>query len=278
MPLCAMLSRKVSNSTPDERAPQQPSFPCIRACSLRSLRVKAGLRFLITCEHGGNRIPAKYWPLFERHRALLESHRGYDPGALKLAREFASALGAELVYSTTSRLLVELNRSLHHRQVFSRITRELSSAEREDIVARYYLPYREWVEAQVQDGTASGGRVLHLSCHSFTPKLNGVERRADIGLLYDPRRTPELAFCGSWQQEIQNEQPRVIVRRNYPYRGSDDGLTTALRREHPQSAYAGIELEVNQKFPHGDARAWRAMRKRLIASFERAVRNSAAFD
>jgi predicted N-formylglutamate amidohydrolase len=242
------------------------------------LHVKAGLRFLITCEHGGNRIPAKYRWLFERHRALLESHRGHDPGALELAREFASELGAELVYSTTSRLLVELNRSLHHRQVFSRITRELSSSEREEIVARYYLPYRERVEAQVHDGIASGGRVLHLSCHSFTPKLNGAERRADIGLLYDPRRAPELAFCTAWQQEIQNGQSPVIVRRNYPYRGSDDGLTTALRRRYPQSAYAGIELEVNQKFPRRDPRTWRAMRKRLIASFERAVRNSAAFD
>jgi predicted N-formylglutamate amidohydrolase len=242
------------------------------------VHVKAGLRFLITCEHGGNRIPAKYRPLFEPHRALLESHRGYDPGALELAREFASVLGAELVYSTTSRLLVELNRSLHHRQVFSRITRGLSSIEREEILARHYLPYRERVEAQVHDGIASGRRVLHLSCHSFTPKLNGVERGADIGLLYDPRRAPELEFCAVWQQEIQNEQSSLIVRRNYPYRGSDDGLTTALRRRHPQSAYAGIELEVNQKFPRGSAHAWRAMRKRLIASFERAVRNSAAFE
>jgi len=49
------------------------------------------LRFLITCEHGGNRIPARYRPLFACHGALLASHRGYDPGALALARDFASA-------------------------------------------------------------------------------------------------------------------------------------------------------------------------------------------
>jgi predicted N-formylglutamate amidohydrolase len=240
--------------------------------------VKARLRFLVTCEHGGNRIPAKYWPLFERRRALLASHRGYDPGALALARDFASALGAELVYSTTSRLLVELNRSSHNRQLFSEVTCGLARAEREQILARYYSPYRQWVEAQVDDGIASGGRVLHLSCHSFTPKLNGVERRADVGLLYDPRRAPELAFCTAWQREIRSERPEVVVRRNYPYRGSDDGLTTALRWRHPQSAYAGIELEVNQKFPLGDTQAWRAMRKWLIASFQRAVRNSPAFE
>ena len=38
--------------------------------------------FLFTCEHGGNRIPAPYRRLFRGQRALLDSHRGYDPGAL----------------------------------------------------------------------------------------------------------------------------------------------------------------------------------------------------
>ena len=54
-------------------------------------------RLLITCEHGGNRIPARYRPLFRRHRAALESHRGYDPGALAVARDIAAAFDAELV-------------------------------------------------------------------------------------------------------------------------------------------------------------------------------------
>jgi predicted N-formylglutamate amidohydrolase len=239
--------------------------------------MKAGLRFLITCEHGGNRIPAKYWPLFKRHRAVLASHRGYDPGALTMARDFATALDAELVYSTTSRLLVELNRSSNHRQLFSEFTIALSSAEREQILARYYFPYREWVEAQVDDGTRNGGRVLHLSCHSFTPRLGGVERRADVGLLYDPRRAPELAFCATWQRALRSDSAGIHVRRNYPYRGSDDGLTTALRRRYPQSSYAGIELEVNQKLTLGEPHAWRALRKVLVMSFERVTRHSAVF-
>ena len=235
------------------------------------------LRFLITCEHGGNRIPAKYWPLFKRHRSLLESHRGFDPGALATAREFAAALDAELVYSTTSRLLVELNRSAHHRQLFSEITRALPAAERERVLARYYFPYREWVREQVLSATASGARVLHLSCHSFTPRLSAVERRADVGLLYDPRRPAERELCKAWQRELESAQPRLIVRRNYPYRGYADGLTTDLRRRHPDSEYAGIELEVNQKFPLGEPEPWRALRKRLLATFKRAVELSPVF-
>ena len=42
--------------------------------------------YLITCEHGGNRIPPRYRDLFAGCEALLQSHRGYDPGALTLAR------------------------------------------------------------------------------------------------------------------------------------------------------------------------------------------------
>jgi predicted N-formylglutamate amidohydrolase len=235
------------------------------------------VRFLVTCEHGGNRIPAKYWPLFKRHRALLETHRGYDPGALATARDFAPALGAELVYSTTSRLLVDLNRSPHHRQLFSEITRALPSTERERVLARYYFPYRDWVCEQVRSATSSGERVLHLSCHSFTPRFSGLERRADVGLLYDPRRTFEREFCTAWQREIESARRGLVVRRNYPYRGYADGLTTDLRRRHSHANYAGIELEVNQKFPLGESHAWREFRKMLLIAFQRAVERSSAF-
>ena len=36
------------------------------------------------------------------------------------------------------------------------------------------------------------------------------------------------------------------VRRNYPYRGAADGLTTALRRLFKPKDYLGLEIEINQ--------------------------------
>jgi predicted N-formylglutamate amidohydrolase len=226
-------------------------------------------RVLVTCEHGGNRIPAEYWPLFRKYRATLESHRGYDPGALALARDVASAFGAELVYSTTSRLLVELNRSPRHPKLFSEITRPLPAAERDRVMRRYYWPYREWVEMQARDAIDSGNAVVHISSHSFTPRLNGPERRADIGLLYDPRRQRESELCRAWQRALREENPRLVVRRNYPYRGYDDGLTTHLRRLYPDAAYAGIEVEMNQRYVLSDPSGWRALRKLLVQTLKR---------
>jgi len=40
-------------------------------------------RLVLTCEHGGNRVPAAYRALFEGAEALLATHAGYDIGALK---------------------------------------------------------------------------------------------------------------------------------------------------------------------------------------------------
>ena len=225
---------------------------------------------LITCEHGGNRIPAKYSPLFKAHRKALESHRGYDPGALAYARDFSAAFGAPLVCSTTSRLLVELNRSPGHPQLFSEASRTLPADERERLLQRHYYPYREEVEARVRQAVARGRRVLHVSCHSFTPVLDGVARNADIGVLYDPGRASELAFCLRWQRTLK-AATGLVVRRNYPYIGYADGLTTYLRKRYPDALYCGIELEVSQKYPLGDAASWRGLRRSLVAALGHAL-------
>jgi len=234
------------------------------------------LKLLFTCEHGGNRIPARYAALFRPHERALQSHLGYDAGALVYARELARAFDATLVQSTTSRLLVELNRSPHHPRLFSQFTRTLPADERERIVERYYEPYRRTVEALVAAAAPRRENLLHISCHSFTPRLDGIVRTTDIGLLYDPKREGEVRFSRYWQAVLERRAPQWRVRRNYPYRGSDDGLTTFLRTRFDGRVYRGIEIEVNQKFPLGNARVWRSMRRLLIESLREALASTQA--
>jgi predicted N-formylglutamate amidohydrolase len=225
---------------------------------------------LVTCEHGGNRVPAGYRALFgsDARRRLLQSHRGWDPGALRMARRFARRFGAPLIAAEVTRLLVELNRSPGHPALFSEVSQGLDEAARREVIARYYLPYREHVKEAIaallreERGDAPRGArrterphagglsraVLHLSVHTFTPVLHGVRRKADVGILYDPRREREKRFALAWARAIRREAPHLRVRRNYPYRGAADGLTTTMRRRFPASRYLGIELEVNQRF------------------------------
>ncbi len=203
--------------------------------------------FLITCEHGGNRTPSRYRHLFAGFEALLQTHCGYDAGALALARELAKALDAPLFASTTSRLLVDLNRSIGHPRLYSEATRDAPAGVRSEILERHYLPHRNKVEAEIAAAIVRGSRVIHVASHSFTPALDGAVRNADIGLLYDPARPGEAELCRRWQTQLRALAPNLKVRRNYPYAGKSDGFTSYLRRRFPAEAYIGIELEINQK-------------------------------
>jgi len=226
---------------------------------------------LITCEHGGNRIPPRYRPLFAGFEALLQSHRGHDPSALALARALSRALSAPLFVSTTSRLLIDLNRSIGHPSLYSEATRSAPLTVRREILEKYYLPYRNKVEAAIAAAIARGNRVIHLSSHSFTPELDGAVRNADIGLLYDPARSGELELCRRWQTHLKAQAPGLKTRRNYPYAGKSDGFTAYLRRRFPADAYIGIELEINQKHVYKRGRQWHALRSQVIESLCQAM-------
>jgi len=226
--------------------------------------------FIVTCEHGGNQIPTPFRSLFHRHGDLLPTHRGYDPGALVMARELALALKAPLVTSTVSRLLVDLNRSTGHPQLFSAATRGAPARVREAILARHYRPYRGQVAQRVGQAVARGRRVIHISSHSFTPELFGQVRNADVGLLYDPGRSGEVKLCARWKASLAAIEPTLRIRRNYPYAGKGDGLTSYLRRNFSARAYIGVELEINQKIVFAAGRPWKALRGVLIESLRAA--------
>ncbi|MEX2185629.1 MAG: N-formylglutamate amidohydrolase [Pirellulales bacterium] len=218
---------------------------------------------VVTCEHGGNEVPPEHAAAFEGAKDILDSHRGYDPGTLELAGEFAAALAAPLHVATVSRLVVELNRSPHHRALFSEFTRGLSTPARGQLIERHYRPYRDAVEARIADVIGAGAVALHVSVHSFTPVFDGVARRADVGLLYDPRRTLERQWCGRWRDALVQRRSDLLIRRNYPYRGVADGFVTHLRRTFSEASYVGVELEVNQKFPLASGSAWTRLKQDL---------------
>ena len=187
-----------------------------------------------------------------------------------MARALAGAFAAPLVSSTTSRLVIDLNRSIGHRQLYSAATRAVPPAVRAQIVAQCYAPYRVQVERLVRASVSRGRRVIHISSHSFTPVLDGRVRRADVGLLYHPDRPGEAQLCARWKAALADLVPGIRVRRNYPYAGRGDGLTSHLRLRFAPRAYVGIELEINQRIVHAADRRWTALRHALIESLRAA--------
>ncbi len=235
-------------------------FPWRAATATRPARTD--IACIVTCEHGGNRVPPEHAHRFVGLGDELAGHLGWDPGALEIAGDLAHALEAEMVAATVTRLLVDLNRSPGHPRLFSEATRCLPPEEREEILRRHYHPHRNRVRDIVSGNLSSGGLVLHIAAHSFTPVLSGVERMADVGLLYDPAREAEARFCRLWQEVLRERDAALRVRRNYPYKGVSDGLATSLRREFGPR-YMGVELEVNQKCVAMDSASGSAAWKRL---------------
>lgn len=203
------------------------------------------MKIVLTCEHAFPDIPEKYIHLFAEDKQVLKTHEAYDLGAYQIF-ESLSSLADSTHYQKIGRLLVESNRSTWHKKLFSRYSENLSSSEKMDILDTFYYPYRNEVERSIRSILETDQEVLHISVHSFTPKLNNEVRNADIGLLYDPKRKRERLISKVWKSLLK-ENSDLTIRSNYPYLGKSDGFTTFLRQRFPGNYY-GIELEVNQKW------------------------------
>ncbi len=212
---------------------------------------------IITCEHASNRLPTRYGGLGLTKRAL-QTHVAWDRGARRVARYCARRLGGRYHEGRYSRLLVDLNRSLHNPKLIPKVSFGvpipgnvgLMADERQERVQRYYEPYRAAVLHDIRSALDRGVICAHLSVHSFSPRLGLRIRQAEIGILYDPARARERVLALSLVDSLRAQG--LLVRRNYPYRGTSDGFTTYCRRIFFKDVYLGIEVEFNQRLlgPH----------------------------
>lgn len=204
-------------------------------------------RVIITCEHADNYIPKDFKLLFAGYERELESHLGWDPGAFTVAKLMVKEFKCPIFFQKISRLLVEVNRSVDHPQLFSKYSQKLDTSVKSMLLEKYYYSYRNSVEDKIASLIDEGYEVIHISVHSFTPVLNDIERKVEIGLLFDDQRPAELAFNNQWKDLLQEEIPEFTIMHNVPYHGADDGFTTYLRNKHT-SNYIGVEIEISQMF------------------------------
>lgn len=204
------------------------------------------MMLIITCEHASNAMPSEACVL-KIPQEVLDSHRGYDIGALPIYKELVDRLKPDFhCAGEFSRLFIDLNRSINNKSLFNEFWEAYDSQQIEDLKKQaldYHQKYRSSVENFVKRN--KGIPIIHLTIHSFTPVLNGVVRNADVGILYDPSRAIERDLADVFIHEIHARAPELKVRKNYPYFGKTDGLCTRLRKLSP--FYAGFEIEFNQR-------------------------------
>ena len=213
---------------------------------------------VLTCEHASNTVPARYRALFDAGLSgdaggrdtgpdVLSTHRGYDIGALVVARHLEKLLDAPLFSGRVTRLLVDLNRSAGNPSVFSPFSRALPMAARARLLHAYHAPFRAAVRERIEAMLREAPQVWHISVHSHTPELDGKVRNNAVGILYDPARRGEVGLAVALQTSLRERQRSWHIRFNYPYRGTGDGHVTALRAAFSAGRYVGIELEINQR-------------------------------
>ena len=214
---------------------------------------------MITCEHASNALPDFVQRAFRDSDGIpdeiLASHRGYDIGAYNIFSNLVRRLKPDFHCSSRfSRLVVDMNRSSTSKSFFSEYTVSLPNIVKKHML-NLWQKYRKKIESFVANEIPEKQitfekevplKVIHLGIHSFTPVLNGVKRDADVGILYDPSRPAETKIAETLIKNIHERAPWLKIRKNYPYLGKSDGLTTTLRQKFG-CAYAGLEIEINQK-------------------------------
>jgi len=238
--------------------------------------MKSKHAYILSCVHGGNKVPKQFNHLFKtpsRKKILQSHHNSFDKGALILAKNISRKLKLPLFANTNTKFLIDLDCSLHNTAYLfkpdgsDQISKNFTSTEKEKIIEEIYLPYYQKVEKEIIKQIKVGKIIFHLVVHTFTPVLKGKVRHADIGLLFNPRRKKEAELCNKWRNVLNEFDKDIKVRLNYPYLGTEDGLTTSLRKKFGEK-YVGLEIEVNQKFPLKKKKEWIRIQEIIVESLK----------
>ena len=181
-------------------------------------------RWLVTCDHATNRVPASInGGTLGIAAEDMARHIAFDPGAAGLTLELAARLDAPAILSDFSRLVIDPNRGEDDPTLLMKLydgtivpaNRTAGAEERERRLAQFYRPYHA---AYARLAAAHPERVI-CAVHSFTPCLRGrAPRPWQVGILYS-HRDPRLAL--PLIERIAAEG--ICVGDNEPYSGHLDG-------------------------------------------------------
>ncbi|WBU61149.1 N-formylglutamate amidohydrolase [Paracoccus albus] len=196
-----------------------------------------GSRWLITCDHATNRVP-DWVGGGDLGIATddMQRHIAYDVGAANVSRKLGALIGAPVVGSDFSRLVIDPNRGEDDPTLLMRLydgtvipaNRAADAAEREQRLDKLHRPYHDALERLA---AMRSDRAI-CAIHSFTPQLRGrASRPWVVGVLYshhDERLAPlliERCRRNGW-----------VTGDNQPYSGHLDGDSVdrhALKQGRP---------------------------------------------
>ncbi|MGB3147400.1 MAG: N-formylglutamate amidohydrolase [Paracoccaceae bacterium] len=158
--------------------------------SFQIFQPDAPSRWLITCDHASNAVPAAVGGGSLGISAEdMARHIAYDVGAAGVAQALAAQLQAPAIFSAYSRLVIDPNRGEDDPTLVMKLydgtiipaNRHVDAAEVERRLAAYHRPYHR---ALAGLAAARADRVI-CAIHSFTPCLRGrAPRPWHLGILH----------------------------------------------------------------------------------------------
>ncbi|MBK8457456.1 MAG: N-formylglutamate amidohydrolase [Phyllobacteriaceae bacterium] len=234
--------------------------------------------FVLACDHASNRIPAGYGT-FGLPAADLQRHIAWDPGALAVSEAMAATLGAPLVASTVSRLLVDCNRPLDAPDLIWEVSEDtripgnlgLSQTERRRRIDFAWRPFHDAIDRLIETRLAAGSAVGLVTVHSYTPVWKGVARPWHVGIIHDEDERLSAPLLAGLRAEAG-----LVVGDNQPYSPADRVYFTLERHARSRGLPCGM-IEIRNGLI-ADARgqdAWADKLTRLLAAVQPAAEASA---
>jgi predicted N-formylglutamate amidohydrolase len=175
---------------------------------------------LLICDHASNRVPPELSDL-GLDLQVLNQHVAIDVGAAPLTRRLARDLGAPAVLSTTSRLVIDFNRTPGGENSIPEISHEVAVPGNTGITPSeagrrrgvYFQPYHDQVAETLTWLETAAPTASIISIHSFTPYLD-EERPWHVGVLWDQdQRLAEPILAALYDVD------GLVVGANQPYSG-----------------------------------------------------------
>jgi predicted N-formylglutamate amidohydrolase len=202
--------------------------------------------FLLVCDHAGRAVPQSLNAL-GLSPAAFERHIAWDIGAGAVSRLLAQRLESWLIRQTYSRLVIDCNRAPDHPGLVLAVSdhtpipgnEDISVAEVRQRIAAIHAPYHDRIALEVERALAAGRRPALLLAHSFTPRMNGLDRPWLYGILHMGDSPLSDAMLALLRREVGE-----AVGDNQPY--SMDGTDYTAPRHAIANGLDYLEIEVRQ--------------------------------
>jgi predicted N-formylglutamate amidohydrolase len=214
---------------------------------------------VLVYDHASNHLPARYEQLGLTDTDL-QQHFAWDPGALEVSRRLVEMLDAPLVHGCVSRLALDVNRDpsdpdsivVRSEETVVPGNRDLPASERKRRVAEIYEPFHAAVDDLLRQRAARGQPGALAGVHTFTPRLNGVARPWDCGLIFADDRRMGDAMVRALQRESG-----LLIGVNEPYAPSDRVYHT-MDRHGSAHGLPTVMIEIRNDLVVGadEQRAW----------------------